>query len=185
MIAHLSKKEQAVLYPTDRRLTMVIKPYVWIVFGAIILIPVGAAWAQYLVYGLPADPSALFPATVPDELAGFPSWVRISHWANFLFLSLIIRSGLSILADHPRLYFNDGCAPESEWVRFTPVNIPKGSMWTAKEDARYISPVLGLPGYRHSIGLARVWHFLNVPFFVINGVVFMVLLFCTSHWMRL
>lgn len=164
---------------------MVIKPHMWMIFGAIILIPIGAAWGQYLCYGLPADPSASFSETVPVELAGFPSWARISHWANFLFLSLIIRSGLSILADHPRLYFNDGCAPESEWVRFTPVKIPKDRMWTAKEDARYISPVLGLPGYRHSIGLARVWHFLNVPFFVINGIVFIVLLFCTSHWMRL
>ncbi|WP_449047555.1 molybdopterin-dependent oxidoreductase [Parapedobacter sp.] len=157
----------------------------WIIFGAIIIIPIGVAWGQYLFHGLPTDPSASFSETIPGELAGFPFWARISHWANFLFLSLIIRSGLSILADHPRLYFNDGCAPQSEWVRFTPVKIPKDALWTAKEDARYISPLLGLPGYRHSVGLARVWHFLNVPFFVINGIVFIVLLFCTDHWIRL
>lgn len=185
MISHLSKEEQAVLYPKDRRLVMVIKPYMWIVFGAIIIIPIAAAWIQYLIAGLPPDPSASFPPLTPDQPVGFPSWVRVSHWINFLFLSLIIRSGLSILVDHPRLYFNDGCAPESEWVRFTPVSIPKDRMWTAKEDARYISPVLGLPGYRHSIGLARVWHFLTVPFFIINGIIFIVLLFCTNQWMRL
>ena len=185
MISHLSKEEQAVLYPENRRLVMVIKPYMWIIFGAVILIPVGAAWFQYLFYGLPADPSSSFQLINSDTATGFPSWVRISHWVNFLFLSLIIRSGLSILVDHPRLYFNDGCDPKSEWVRFTPVAIPKDRMWTAKEDARYISPVLGLPGYRHSIGLARVWHFLTVPFFIINGIIFILLLFCTNHWMRL
>ena len=185
MISHLSKEEQAVLYPEDRRLVMVIKPYMWIIFGAVILIPVGAAWFQYLFYGLPADPSSSFQLITSDTATGFPSWVRISHWVNFLFLSLIIRSGLSILVDHPRLYFNDGCDPKSEWVRFTPVAIPKDRMWTAKEDARYISPILGLPGYRHSIGLARVWHFLTVPFFIINGIIFILLLFCTNHWMRL
>jgi DMSO/TMAO reductase YedYZ molybdopterin-dependent catalytic subunit/thiosulfate reductase cytochrome b subunit len=185
MISHLSKEEQAVLYPENRRLVMVIKPYMWIIFGAVILIPVGAAWFQYLFYGLPADPSSSFQLITSDTATGFPSWVRISHWVNFLFLSLIIRSGLSILVDHPRLYFNDGCDPKSEWVRFTPVAIPKDRMWTAKEDARYISPVLGLPGYRHSIGLARVWHFLTVPFFIINGIIFILLLFCTNHWMRL
>src|SRR5680860_961703 len=104
MIKHLSKQEQDFLYPKDRKLVMVIKPYMWIVFGAIVLIPVGAAWFQYLVYGLPADPSATLPPITPADPTGFPSWIRISHWVNFLFLSLIIRSGLSILVDHPRLY---------------------------------------------------------------------------------
>lgn len=185
MIGHLSKAEQAVLYPKDRKLTMVIKPYMWIIFGAIILVPTGAAWIEYLFYGLPPDPSAALVSLPSQATAGFPSWARISHWVNFLFLSLIIRSGLSILVDHPRLYFNNGCSPESEWVRFTPVKVPKDRLWTAKEDARYISPLLGLPGYRHSIGLARVWHFLTVPFFIINGIIFIAFLLFTNHWMRL
>jgi thiosulfate reductase cytochrome b subunit len=42
-----------------------------------------------------------------------------------------------------------------------------------------------LPGYRHTIGLARVWHFLAVPFFVLNGLVFVGLLFLTPQWKRL
>ncbi|GAB3358753.1 hypothetical protein GCM10027566_23860 [Arachidicoccus ginsenosidivorans] len=185
MIGHLSKAEQAVLYPKDRRLTMVIKPYMWIIFGAIILIPLGAAWIQYLFFGLPPDPSAVLVHLPSEATPGFPAWARLSHWVNFLFLSLIIRSGLSILVDHPRLYFNNGCSPESEWVRFTPIKVPKDKMWTAKEDARYISPILGLPGYRHSVGLARVWHFLTVPFFIINGIIFIFFLFFTNHWLRL
>ena len=37
-------------------------------------------------------------------------------------------------------------------------------IWSEKEDALYISPVLGLPGNKHTIGIARVWHFLIFPF---------------------
>ena len=33
--------------------------------------------------------------------------------ASALFLILLIRSGIEILASHPRLYWNDGCAPKS------------------------------------------------------------------------
>lgn len=185
MISHLPEKEKAVHYPKDRRLVMIIEPYIWVILGAIILILIAAAWFQYLVHGLPADPSASFlplPTTSPQ---GFPSWVRVSHWVTLFFLTLLVRSGLSILMDHPRLYFNDGCTPGTEWIRFTPLKVPKDKLWTAKDDARYISPVLGLPGYRHSIGIARIWHFLTVPFFVLNGVVFIVLLFCTDQWRRL
>ena len=116
---------------------------------------------------------------------GFPGWLCLSHWVNFFFLILIIRSGLSILADHPRLYWNNGCAPRSEWIRFTPIKVPDDRVWTAKEDARYLNPVAGLPGYRHSVGLARCWHFITVPFFLLNGVIFIALLFFTDQWKRL
>jgi DMSO/TMAO reductase YedYZ molybdopterin-dependent catalytic subunit/thiosulfate reductase cytochrome b subunit len=185
MISHLDKKEQAVLYPEDRKLVLFLKPYVWIILTVAILVPIGIAWFQYLVYGMPVDPSAFFPPLRHTDPSGFPAWIRVSHWVNFLFLTLMVRSGLSILFDHPRLYLNDGCAPGTEWARVTPIEVPKDRMWTAKEDARYISPLLGLPGYRHSIGLARIWHFLNVPLFVINGAIFVILLFVTNQWKRL
>jgi DMSO/TMAO reductase YedYZ molybdopterin-dependent catalytic subunit/thiosulfate reductase cytochrome b subunit len=58
-------------------------------------------------------------------------------------------------------------------------------MWTAKDDARYISPLAALPGYRHTIGVARAWHFLNVYGFIITGVIFVSLLFSTTQWQRL
>jgi sulfoxide reductase catalytic subunit YedY len=62
---------------------------------------------------------------------------------------MLIRSGLSILMDHPRLYLNDHCTPGTEWIRFTPLTVPKDRLWTARDDARYISPAVALPGYRH------------------------------------
>ncbi len=113
------------------------------------------------------------------------AWIRITHFVNFLFIILLIRSGLSILMDHPRLYRNDHCTPGTEWIRFTPVEIPPDKVWTAKEDARYISPWVALPGYRHTIGVARHWHFLPALFWFLNGVVYVTLLFVTDEWDRL
>jgi DMSO/TMAO reductase YedYZ molybdopterin-dependent catalytic subunit/thiosulfate reductase cytochrome b subunit len=157
----------------------------WYALLAVILIPVTAAWIQFLVWGLPVDPSAHFPPLTSKNALGFPAWLRITHWANFVFITLIIRSGLSILWDHPRLYFNDSCTPLTDWLRFTPKRNPEDKKWTSNDDARYISPALGLPGYRHSIGIARVWHFLNVPLFILNGVVFIIFLSITNFWRRL
>jgi hypothetical protein len=51
--------------------------------------------------------------------------------------------------------------------------------------ARYISPLAALPGYRHTIGVARSWHFLNVYGFIITGLIFVSLLFGTTQWQRL
>jgi methionine sulfoxide reductase catalytic subunit len=49
----------------------------------------------------------------------FPAWLRVTHLLNFLLLGLLIRSGVEILASHPRLYFDDGCTPGREWLKFT------------------------------------------------------------------
>jgi len=185
MFAHFTKEEKAVHYPPDRRAFIAVKPYMMVIFGLIILGFIAAAWIQYLLFGLPADPSLSISPTKASYPTGFPLWLNLSHWVNFFFLVLIIRSGLSILVDHPRLYWNNGCAPGTEWIRFTPVKVPKDKLWTAKEDARYISPIAGLPGYKHTIGMARTWHFLTVPFFVLNGSVFIFLLFYTNQWQRL
>jgi DMSO/TMAO reductase YedYZ molybdopterin-dependent catalytic subunit/thiosulfate reductase cytochrome b subunit len=185
MFTSFSKEEKAVHYPADRRAFIAVKPYMLVIFAIIILLPVVAAWLQYLIAGLPADPGLIFTSITSADPKGFPRWVNLSHWVNFFFLILIIRSGLSILVDHPRLYWNNGCNPGTDWIRFTPLKKPKDKSWTAKEDARYISPVLGLPGYRHTIGIARAWHFITVPLFMLNGVVFIILLFATNQWLRL
>jgi len=80
----------------------------------------------------------------------FPSGSAGAIFSNLFFLFMLIRSGLSILMDHPRLYWNDHCTPGTEWIRFTPLEVPKDRMWTAKDDARYLSPAgldPGLPPY--------------------------------------
>ena len=185
MITHFTAAEKAVHYPADRRAFLGMKPYVKIILILLFFGSLSAAWLQYLLFGLPTDPSSAFATLQPGKPFGFPVWISLSHWVNFFFLMLIIRSGLSILADHPRLYWNNSCKPNSSWIRFTPVKIPADKIYTAKEDARYLNPIAGLPGYRHTVGIARVWHFLTVPFFVLNGVVFIFLLFYTNQWQRL
>jgi len=185
MFTNFDDLERSVHQPEDRRLFIGLKPYVFILLGVLFLATIGGAWIQYLVFGLPNDPSAALPPVTNDVVSGFPVWLILCHWVNFFFLIILIRSGLSILMDHPRLYWNNGCTPGSEWVRFTPMVVPKDKLWTAKDDARYLSPVLGLPGYRHTVGIARGWHFIHVPFFVLNGLVFVVLLFAADQWQRI
>ncbi len=179
-------KENPVHYPSDRHVRIWIRPSVLGFFLVLALLPVAVAWGQYLAFGLPALP--LVPAQYPESANdphGFPAWLRLTHYVNFLFLLLLARSGLSILMDHPRLYWNDHCTPGSEWMRFTPLEVPTDRVWTAKDDARYISPWLGLPGYRHTIGTARHWHLLGALFWFLNGLAFVALLFGTDQWKRL
>jgi sulfoxide reductase catalytic subunit YedY len=182
----LDDAERAVYYPADRRFRIWIRPSVLAIIAALILIPLIVAWVQGAVWGLPhiePNPAAMQgTATGPH---GFPAWVRWSHFFNLFFLFMLIRSGLSILMDHPRLYFNDGCTPDSEWIRFTPLKVPRDRLWTAKDDNRYISPVVGLPGYAHTIGIGRCWHFLNVYGFVATGFFFVCGLLTSDQWERL
>lgn len=144
---------------------------------------IAAAWAEAAVVGMPEIAGASL--TTAEGPHGFPAWVRYCHFFNFFFVMMLIRSGLSILMDHPRLYFNDDCTPGSEWIRFTPITVPRDRLWTAKDDARYISPLVATPGYRHTIGIARVWHFINVHGFIVTGILFAVLLFYTDQWRRI
>src|SRR5215467_6617553 len=47
----------------------------------------------------------------PVEWHGFPLWMRCMHFFNLFLMFLIIRAGIQILADHPRLYWNVDCTP--------------------------------------------------------------------------
>jgi DMSO/TMAO reductase YedYZ molybdopterin-dependent catalytic subunit/thiosulfate reductase cytochrome b subunit len=176
----------AVHYPPDRRFRIWIRPSFLIAATMLALLPVFAAWLEYLFVGLPFIPPV--PQIDPNNFAGphgFPFWVRYCHFFNFLFLTMLIRSGLSILADHPRLYFNNDCTPGTEWIRLTPIHVPADRLWTAKDDARYISPMVATPGYRHTVGIARSWHFLDVYGFILTGIVFTVMLLGTEQWRRI
>ena len=177
---------RAVHYPPDRRFRIWIRPSILIGIAVAILVGNRASWIEVAVAGLPHVPPV--PQIYPNNFAGphgFPLWVRYCHFFNFLFVMMLIRSGLSILVDHPRLYFNDDCTPGSEWIRFTPLKVPRDRIWTAKDDARYISPLVGTPGYRHTIGIARVWHFINVHGFIVTGIFFVIMLFDTEQWRRI
>jgi methionine sulfoxide reductase catalytic subunit len=151
-----------------------------------LLLLLAAAYIQWGTVGLPPLPSNLVLAPeAAMEPDAFPTWLRITHYINFLLLILLIRSGLQILMDHPRLYGSVHCTPGTEWLRLTPVEVPNDRVWTSKDDSRHLSPWIGLPGYRHTVGMARHWHFLSVLFWVGNGLVFVVMLFGTGQHQRL
>lgn len=166
---------------SDRQFYFWVAPKFLMWAAIIIAIPFVIAWAQFFIMGLPPQVQYI----TPNGPSGFPGWLRISHFVNFFFLILLMRSGSSILMDHPRLYFDRGCTPGREVMKFTPVEIPTDRMWTAKDDCRYLSPWVGLPGGRHTIGIARSWHFLTVVFFLLNGFIFIGLLLTTQEWQRL
>jgi len=122
--------------------------------------------------------------TVNDEASpGFPIWVDVQHFFNLFSMVFIIRSGLQILSDHPRLYWTRHSTPSKEWFRIQKP-VPSDPLWTAKQDSISLPRHFGLPGIRHSIGLARWWHLGTNCLWLLNGLVFYVLLFTTSQWRR-
>lgn len=173
-------------------------------FSSLWLIPLGAvalvlsiavvremahqSWFQEFITRYPGT-STQYVAPVST---GFPWWLRWQHFLNLLFMMFIIRAGLQILADHPRLYLNAGSRPDTEWLRLrgpVPPNRRDSddaeNVWTAKEDSVALPKHLGIPGFRHSVGLARWWHFSFDLLWLVNGVIFYVLLFSTDEWKRL
>ena len=124
------------------------------------------------------------PASAPIVSSGFPLWLRLQHFLNLLFMAFIIRAGVQILADHPRLYWKRDSTPGSEWFRFQKA-VPTDRIWTSKDDSVTLPGWLGIPGLRHSVGLARWWHFSVNLLWTANGVLFYLLLFTTGQWQRL
>lgn len=159
---------------------------IWLV--AVAAVPILLAWLQVLVLGIhsASSPVAGITAGAPNGgPRGFPVWIRWTHYANLFFLFLLMRSGLSILMDHPRLYWHNDCTPGSEWLRFTPIDVPQDRLWTAKDDARYISPLVALPGYRHTPGMGRSWHFITDYGFIAVGIIYVGMLLVSGQWPRL
>lgn len=128
-------------------------------------------------------PGTHYP-TGAEENAGFPVWVGWQHFFNMLLLIPIIRSGLTIIADHPRFYWTRHSTPGRDWLRMQKP-VPADPLWTAKQDSITLPDQVGLPGRRHSIGLGRWWHLGVNTLWLLNGLIFYVLVFATGHWLRL
>ena len=155
---------------------------------AFVLLVIGVATAQAL-RTLPNVQEFMVrypgvPVSAHAVSSGFPAWLRVSHFLNLFFMAFIIRAGIQILADHPRLYWHRDCTPGTEWFRFQKP-VPTGRVWTAKDDSVTIPGWLGIPGIRHSIGLARWWHFSVNMLWLLNGAAIYILLFSTDQWQRL
>lgn len=123
-----------------------------------------------------------FAPTLAD--LGFPLWLRTAHWINVLFIGLLMRSGIQILSSYPRLYWGNHSVPGREWLKLTHKNIPSDRHWITLEQETEAPSWLAQPGGKH-LGLGRHWHFASIMFWVLNGVVYVILLFATGEWRRL
>jgi len=165
-------------------------------FNLLWLLPIGFVALIVLVavaQGLRNVPSverfiAKYPGAVdlphPEQTTGLPVWLRWQHFFNLFLMIFIIRSGVQILSDHPRLYWTRHSTPGKDWFRIQKP-VPSDPLWTAKQDSISLPAQVGLPGLRHSIGLARWWHLGVDVLWLLNGVVFYILLFSTPQWRRL
>ncbi|AMS07297.1 oxidoreductase [Acidipropionibacterium acidipropionici] len=94
-------------------------------------------------------------------------------------------SGIEMLSSLPRLWWRNECAPKTEWLKFTRRELPdEEGVYTSLMDEKSVSPILSLPG-RENIGLGRHWHGLSVMLWVLNGIVYVTLLFATGLWRRI
>lgn len=134
---------------------------IWIVPAAAILIAaviLVAQWARTL------DPVRLFLHTYPGTTAlpdaapvGMPAWLNWQHALNALFMLLIIRTGWQV---------RTVTRPDAYWTRNN-----RGRFRTRNEPRR-----ISLQLWLH-LTLDLLW--------IANGVLYIVLLFVSGHWMRL
>jgi DMSO/TMAO reductase YedYZ molybdopterin-dependent catalytic subunit/thiosulfate reductase cytochrome b subunit len=160
----------------------------WLIPIGLVLLLVGIAVAKG-IRELPGVQSFIrqFPgmSELPGNApVGFPAWIGWQHFFNMFLMIFIIRSGVTILADHPRLYLTRHSTPGKDWFRMQKP-VPSNPLYTAKEDSLTLPNGVGLPGRRHSIGLARWWHLGVDTLWLLNGIVFYILLVTTGQWMRL
>lgn len=164
-------------------------------FNLLWLIPIGFVGLVAMiaigkgVRNIPAveDFIARYPGSAASSefAGGIPAWAGWTHFFNLFMMIFIIRAGIQILCDHPRLYFSRNSTPgKDEWLRVGPP-VPDDPYWTANADTVALPAQFGLPGFRHSIGLARWWHMGLGTLWLLNGAVFYVLLFTTGQWHRI
>jgi sulfoxide reductase catalytic subunit YedY len=118
------------------------------------------------------------------EELGFPLGIRLTHWFNLLFITLLIRSGLAILAAHPKLYWYMHAWPTSEWLDLLRKPLPKDRMWCSTDEEAHWPHWLVLPG-GDGLGLGRYWHFLSAVCWLVVGFFYLLVMFTSQEWRRL
>ncbi|MGW6172520.1 cytochrome b/b6 domain-containing protein [Arthrobacter sp. NPDC055138] len=101
-----------------------------------------------------------YPGTseLPESApVGLPAWLGWQHFLNFFFLVLIIRTGLQV---------RTGTRSPAYWTRNN-----QGLVKTKNKPTK--------------ITLNLWFHLTLDALWVLNGIVFMVLIFATGHWMRI
>ncbi|HZP16272.1 MAG TPA: molybdopterin-dependent oxidoreductase, partial [Nocardioides sp.] len=158
-------------------------PIAWVLLIAAVAVAKGLRGLPSVQRFVARHPGTVLPPGAVHH-AGFPAWLDAQHFLNLFLMVFIIRAGIQILADHPRLYWTRHSTPGRDWFRIQKP-VPPDPLWTAKQDSISLPRHVGLPGIRHSIGLARWWHLGTDTLWLINGLVYYALLFASGHWRRL
>lgn len=112
-----------------------------------------------------------------------PIPIIITHFINLICLLILIRSGIQILFDHPKLYWTDHTTDTNYWLKFGKKVMPKDKLWTALDEPENPGP-LALPGGIHNLGSGRHWHFTAGIVWVITGLIYIIFLFASGYWQR-
>ena len=88
----------------------------------------------------------------------------------------MIRSGIQILFDHPKLYWTDNTTDDNYWLRFGKKIMPKDKLWTSLDEAEDPGKV-ALPEVRINLGAGRHWHFTTGIIWVVTGLIYLGYLF--------
>ncbi len=115
---------------------------------------------------------------------GFPLGIRLTHWFNFLFMTMLIRSGMDIVSAFPKFYWNEGCVPGTEWLSLARKKMPEGELWTSYDEMEDWPTWLALPG-GSKFGLGRSWHFATAIGWTFTGLLYVAALFASDQWHRL
>jgi hypothetical protein len=111
-------------------------------FVSTLVILLAAAYVQWVAAGLPYWAPSQPTLHGSGSPHGPPAWLQVSYYVNFLFIILLIRSGLHVLTVHPRFRGNVHGTPHTDWLRLTPVRVPIARVWSAKEDFQYLFLVM-------------------------------------------
>ncbi|AWB90263.1 cytochrome b/b6 domain-containing protein [Salinibacterium hongtaonis] len=135
-------------------------PLVWVIPALLVVLALVVVLAQWL-RSLPEVQS--FLTDYPGEVApaegtpvGFPAWLQWQHFLNSLFILLIIRTGWQVRTTQ---------RPAAHWTR------NNSGLIRTKGKPTKISIDLWL-----HLSLDALW--------VLNGIVFYILLFATGQWLR-
>lgn len=118
-----------------------------------------------------------------EESVHLPILIVVLHLINLFCMVILIRSGIQILYDHPKLYWTDDTTDDNHWLRFGKKIMPKDKLWTSLDEAEAPpAKTAALPGGTHNLGAGRHWHFTAAIIWVATGLIYVTYLFISGQW---
>lgn len=161
----------------------------------------GGLWRalRFLTFGANSDPDKPHRFFYRHKL-----FVRITHWANAVVITIMLMSGLQIFNAHPALYIGRQSTFDHPLLSMTAMQESDGSLRGITQIGRWqfdttgvfgASNVDGMPAARgfpswatipgpQWLAMGRLYHFFFAWLFVTNGVLFVLWAFGRGHFVR-